>query len=180
MKRQVFAAIGILALGAAGIALAQVPDGPQRPRRARGEMRFEMMQERLGLTEAQVGQLEKLRDEARRAAIQRRADEQLARLDLEALMKAETLDEKAIAAQVKKLTDLHGAALKARVDGRLALKKILTPEQQQQLKALRSERPRPNRGERSPRFRGRPAPRPGVDGGEAQGEDEDLPLAGPF
>jgi Spy/CpxP family protein refolding chaperone len=104
------------------------------------------MKERLGLTEAQVSQIEKLRTDERRAAIQRRADTQLARLELEQLMKADPVDEKAIATRVKQLTDLHGAALRARVDGRLALKRILTPEQHEKLRQLRAERPRLPRG----------------------------------
>ena len=180
MKRQVLAVLGVISLGAAAIAVAQAPEPPQMRHRARGGMTGQMMKERLGLTEAQVSQLEKLRTDERRAAIQRRADTQLARLELEQLMKAETVDEKAVAARVKQLTDLHGAALKAKVDGRLALKKLLTPEQQEKLRQMRAERPRTLRGERPARLSGRPGPAPGVDDEEPEGEDEVEPPARPF
>jgi periplasmic protein CpxP/Spy len=180
MKRQVLAVMSVVALGTAAIAAAQAPAGAPRQRQARAGMSFEMMKQQLGLTEAQASQLEKVRTDERRAAIQRRADVQLAKLELEQLMKADTVDEKAIAARVKQLTDLHGAALKARVDGRLALKKILTPEQQAKLRQLHAERPRGPRGDRPAGFRGRPAPAPGVDGNEADGEDGGQPFAGPF
>lgn len=180
MKRQVLAVVAVVSLGAAGIAVAQAPERAPMRQRARGGMSAEMMNTQLGLTDEQVSQLEKQRTDARRAAIQRRADTQLAKLELEQLMKADTPDEKAIAVRIKQLTDLHGAALKARVDGRLALKKILTPEQQEKLRELRAERPRAPRGVRAPRLQGRPAPAPGVDDDAADGEDEVLPLAGPF
>jgi len=180
MKRQVLAVLGIVALSGAAIAVAQAPAEPGQARRGRAAGHFEMMKERLGLTEAQVSQIEKLRADARRAAIQRRADTELARLDLEQLMKADTVDEKAIAVQIKKLTDLHGAALKARVDERLAMKKILTPEQQEKLKQMRAERPGRDGEMRPQRFNRRPGPRPGVDGGQPPEQDESWPSAGTF
>jgi Spy/CpxP family protein refolding chaperone len=178
MKKQVLAVLGVLALGGAALAVAQAPGAAGRARRARAAGNVEMVKERLGLTQAQADELEKLRSQARRAAIQRRADEQLARLDLEELMKAETLDEKAIAAQIERLTKLHGAALKARVDERLAMRKILTPEQLQKLKQLRAERP--GREGRQLRLWDRPERRPSIDDGQAPEHDGDRPLAGRF
>jgi Spy/CpxP family protein refolding chaperone len=180
MKKQVLAVLGVVSLGAAAIAVAQAPEPRQMRQRPRAGMTAEVMKERLGLTEAQVSQLEKLRTDERRAAIQRRADTQLARLELEQLLKADTVDEKAVAARVKQLTDLHGAALNAKVDGRLALKKILTPEQQEKLRQMRAERPRGHRGVRPGRVQGGPGAAPGVDDEQSDGEDEVRPLAGPF
>jgi Spy/CpxP family protein refolding chaperone len=77
-----------------------------------------------------------LRAEGRKQAIRHRADVAIARLELEELMDAKTVDEKAVAAKVKAISDLEAAALKARTDERLAMRRLLTPEQQEKLTQL--------------------------------------------
>jgi Spy/CpxP family protein refolding chaperone len=103
------------------------------------------------LSADQAAQLEKIRGEARKQAIRQRADLAVARLELEELMKATTVDEKAVAAKVKAISDLEAAGLKARVDERLAMRRILSPEQQEKMRQLMREHrwervPRPARG----------------------------------
>lgn len=182
MKKQVLFVFGVLAV--AGLAVAQAPEGRGRmqrgPRGPNGRLDPAMVKQELGLNEQQVGELQKLRMEQRKAAIRRRADTQLARLGLRELMQAPTVDEKALQAKVKELADLHAAGIRARVDMGLALRKILTPEQQQKMKQLLMERGRrgpgddgPGRFQRGPRGR-RPGPPPGDD------EDDDSgPLTRP-
>jgi Spy/CpxP family protein refolding chaperone len=106
------------------------------------------------LNETQYAQLRKVRVEERKAAIRRRADLQIARLELKELLDAATPDEKVVAAKVKELNELQAAALKARVDARLALGKILTPEQREKLKQMRGPGHRGGHGPRGP-HRGR-------------------------
>jgi Spy/CpxP family protein refolding chaperone len=94
------------------------------------------MKQELGLSDAQVTQIRKLHLDQRKAAIKRRADAQLARIELQELMQAPTVDEKAVALRVKEISDIQAANIKARVDTMLAMKKILTPEQQEKMKQL--------------------------------------------
>jgi Spy/CpxP family protein refolding chaperone len=120
----------------------------------------------LGLSAEQAAQMRSLRAEARKQAIRHRADLAIARLELEELMDAATVDEKAVGAKVKAISDLEAAALKSRTDERLAIRRLLTPEQQQKLKQLaprggRGERGWPGRASRGrPWGRGRPAAAP--------------------
>lgn len=117
------------------IAAAQDPERSPRPR----------IKQELGLSDQQVSQLRELRLESRKAAIRRHAETRLARLGLRELVHAPSVDEKALQARIRELSDLHAAKLRARVDAQLALRKILTPEQLEQLSQLRAKRPRPRR-----------------------------------
>jgi Spy/CpxP family protein refolding chaperone len=170
MKRQILALVGVAAL-AGGLAYAQNPPaaGPRgdRPER-RGPL---MLKQELGLSDAQMAQIDKLHTDQQLAAIKRRADIQTAQIQLRELLKASAVDDKAVSALVKQLGDLHAAQIRARVDMQLQMKKILTPEQQEKLKELRASRPgRPGQGRgtmRGPMFRrqqGPPRPdRPGTE-----------------
>jgi Spy/CpxP family protein refolding chaperone len=174
MNKKALAVVGVVALaGGAALVAAQAGPGPAAGRRGRAVDPAQVKQE-LGLTDAQMSQLQKLRSDQHKLQIRRRADLQIARVELHELLSAATVDEKAVAAKTKELTDLQAAALKARVDGQLAVRKVLTAEQHQKLQQLHRERrmerralrpgprgPRPGRGPGAPgRFGGR-APVPG-------------------
>ena len=115
----------------------------------------------------------------RKQAIRQRADLAIARLELEELVDAPVVDRKAIDAKVKAVADLQAAQLEARTEERLALRRILTPEQQQKMKQLarerRAERGRGRRGpgEAVPAGRATPLPPPGPGGPWSEGMDED-------
>ena len=175
-----WAAAGALVVAGTVLAVAQ-ERGParaaERPDRARIEAD-------LGLSAEQSAQLQKMKVEGRKQAIRQRADLAVARIELEELMDAPVVDQKAIDAKVKAISDLQAAALKARTDERLALRKILTPEQQAKMKQVMQQR-RAERGARPARaWRGRgptgPAPQgmaplPPGPGGPWADEDEDPP-----
>jgi len=132
MSKQVIVAVAIMAT--AGVSFGASLERP-RPRRDRAAIRQE-----LGLTGDQESQLRRLRTEARQSGIQRRADLRHARLGLREALEAGRVDEGAVHARTQELADLRSAQLRARVDARLALRKILTPEQLEKLKTRRSER----------------------------------------
>jgi hypothetical protein len=71
-------------------------------------------------------------------------------------MEAPVVDQKAIDAKVEAISGLQAAGLKARTDQRLALRRVLSPEQQEKMKQLMRE----NRGPRGPGRRGRARRRP--------------------
>ena len=77
-------------------------------------------------------------------AIRQRADLRIARSELNDLLRAPAVDEKAVSAKLKQVTDLEAAAAGA---GRAApgLRRVLTPEQLAKLQTL-MRRPRPGEG----------------------------------
>ena len=68
-----------------------------------------------------------MRAEGRKAAIRGRADRVIAREELRELLTAPSLDEKAVAAKVQQPSALQAAALQARTDRLIALRRVLTP-----------------------------------------------------
>jgi Spy/CpxP family protein refolding chaperone len=131
MRMRLWVMVGVLAVaGTVAVATAQ-----ERPRR-QGRSDIVALEKELGLSADQAAQLKKLRAEARKQAIRHRADLAIARLELQELMDATTVDEKAVAAKVKAISDLQAVALQARTNERLAMRRILTPEQQEKMKQL--------------------------------------------
>lgn len=168
MKKQVPFFLGVVLMaGAAAAQPVEPPEpGDRGPRPGRGGDPA-MLKQELGLNDQQVGELRKLQLEQRKAAIRRRADTELAQIGLQEQLQAPTPDDKVVQARIKELADLHAAGLRARVDAQLALRKILTPDQQEKLRQLRADRrrpgfdrPRPRGLERGPRGL-RPGGRPG-------------------
>lgn len=134
--------IGIAALALAGaglVANAQPEPGRGMGRHGDGPNPV-VLKQQLGLSDEQSAKLQNLWQEEHKQAIRRRADMQIARMELDEALSAATIDEKAVDAKVQALTQLQAAALKARVDQRIAVAKLLTPEQRAKMKQLRWER----------------------------------------
>ena len=121
----------VLGLSTGLLAWAGSPEGPRRR---------VSLQERLGLSSEQSEQWQKLRSEQQKASAQRRADKQKLHIDLRDLLAAPTLDEGAVRAKARQLAELQSASVQERVEARLALRKLLTPEQVEKLRELRPER----------------------------------------
>jgi len=133
MRVQRLAVAGVLMVaGAVGIVAAQ----EMGPGRRQGRPDPAAIQAELGLTAEQATQLKKLWVDGRKQAIRQHADLAIARIELEELMDAPSVDEKAVAARVKATSDLQASSLKARTDQRLAMRRLLTPEQQEKMKQL--------------------------------------------
>jgi Spy/CpxP family protein refolding chaperone len=146
MKKQILLALGVAVSTGLAFAATQDPGSAGRPPRPRRPMDPTTLRQELGLSEQQVGELQKLRLDARKSAIRRHADTRLARLNLREALQSTSVDEKAVGARTRELSELQAANVRARVDARLALRKILSAEQQQKLKELRPQRPpRPGR-----------------------------------
>ncbi len=101
-----------------------------------GGMRFPgvpvRMMEYLKLTADQRQKLEEVRDRQMRKAIRARADLQIAKLDLRALMRSESPDGRAIDAQIDKIAGLRASLRKSQVAAMLEARAVLTPEQPKQ------------------------------------------------
>ena len=90
----------------------------------------------LDLTDAQRDKLRDIHEAAARKSVQRRADLQLAHMDLRKLMRAESPSASAVNTQIDKITRLQADGMKAHFDTFMQARAVLTPEQQ---KKLRSE-----------------------------------------
>ena len=166
--------------------------GPGRagtPGEGRGIMeRRQAVKAELGLTDAQKTELQKAMESNRRDRMRKTTDFKIASLDLKSLLRAEKVDEKAVAAKLAEVQAAQGALLKLRVDTALSMKKILTPEQQKKIGQLRGMNRMgqrmemrgmgrgQGRGERSMRRQARP--RPMTDG--RGGDDLELDLESAF
>lgn len=126
--------------------------GPGRagaPGEGRGIMeRRQAVRAELGLTDTQKADLQKAMESNRRDRLRKTTDLKIAGLDLKSLLRAEKVDEKAVAAKLAEVQAAQGALLKLRVDTALAMKRILTPEQQKKIGQLRAARGMHRMGER--------------------------------
>lgn len=122
---------------------AMGPMGQMGPMKARRDIRAE-----LGLTDVQREEIRKAMETARRDRLRKSTDLKIANLDLRSLLRAEKVDEKAIAAKLAEAQAAQGALLKLRVDRALAMKRVLTPEQQKKLAEIRAENGRGRMGQR--------------------------------
>jgi Spy/CpxP family protein refolding chaperone len=125
----------------------RMPDGP----RGRAMMMRHGMAMRfaaLDLTDAQRDKLRDIHEAAARKSVQRRADMELARMDLRKLMRADAPTTSSVNAQIDKITRLQADGMKAHFDTFMQARAVLTPEQLKQLKSGPAEmRARPGHGE---------------------------------
>lgn len=122
--------------------------GQMGPMKQRRDLKAE-----LGLTEVQQADIRKAMETTHRERLRKSTDLKIANFDLKSLLRADKVDEKAIAAKLAEAQAAQGALLKLRVDQALAMKRILTPEQQKKLAEIRGERGRARMGQRM-RMRG--------------------------
>jgi Spy/CpxP family protein refolding chaperone len=124
------------------------PDGPHGPKRAH---RMELggphghgmkMRRNLGmrfaaldLTAAQREKLRDIHEASARKNVQRRADMQLAHMDLRKLMRAESPSASAVNGQIDRIARLQADGMKAHFDTFMQARAVLTPEQQKQLRS---------------------------------------------
>ena len=165
--------------GAVGVVAAQ----ERGPERRQGRPDPAAIQAELGLSPDQAAQLKKLRDDGRKQAIRQHADLAIARIELEEAMDGPSVDDKLVAARVKAVSDLQAASLQARTSQRLAMRRLLTPEQQEKMKQLMRQGRVERAGARQQRRQGRPGwqgmPPPAGPGGPWSDEIDDLPAPEP-
>jgi Spy/CpxP family protein refolding chaperone len=179
MRVQLLAVTGALVVAGAVAAVGAQDAGTGRREGRMGRHDPAALQAELGLSAEQAAQLKKLRDDGRKQAIRQRADLAIARIDLEEAMDAPTVDEKLVAARVKAVSDLEASSLLARTNHRLAMRRVLTPEQQEKMKQLMRQGRMERAGERQERRLGRPGWQrphaPAGPGGPGFGPDGDQP-----
>ena len=137
--RMFLTSMATLAVAGAALVASAQPAGPEGRGRHGDSANSGALKQALGLSDEQAAQLRKLWQDERKQAIRRRADMQIARMELDEALNAPTLDEKAVGLKVQALTQLQATALRARGDQRLAVAKLLTPEQRAKMQQLRRE-----------------------------------------
>jgi Spy/CpxP family protein refolding chaperone len=157
MKRTLI--IGGLLAGASMVAWAQ-PRGPRDMSPADSEQ----VQKALGIDASQAASLEKIHRDLRKAQVTSRADLQVARMELDELLSADTVDAKAVSAKVEAITGLQAKAFRERIDARLAVRKILTAKQARQLRKLMRRHRMPRADRARPMRRPAPGMRPQTGG----------------
>lgn len=103
----------------------------------RAGLGIEKLEEELALTEEQLTTLKKQRFESQKNAIEMRSRIQVAELELRNLMKGG--NEADIKNKVKEIGNLKTDLRLNRVETRLAMKKVLTEEQLEELQSLRKQ-----------------------------------------
>jgi Spy/CpxP family protein refolding chaperone len=130
--------------------IAFAPDAPgggdvivRRMHRGRGPMRHRvhhlgMMAAELELSDEQRTKMRDIAEKQRRQSIRAKADLDIARLDLHGLMRADKADLAKINAQIDKMAKMRADLQKSQVASRIEMRSVLTAEQQQKMKELRT------------------------------------------
>ena len=115
----------VLMVGMLGVGFAQPAEQPEREGRGEGRQRV------AALTEEQHEQMDELRMNHLKKTMPMQTDLQIKEMELAALWRAEELSSKAIVGKVKEISALRGKLQLERVNHKLAMYNILTPEQRQ-------------------------------------------------
>ena len=94
------------------------------------------MWKKLGLDDKQKDALKALRSKTMKDMIKKRADMQIAAIELQDLLDKDPVDMKAVETSVKKNQSIKTDMFLAHVKAREEMKSILTPEQQKQMKGM--------------------------------------------
>ena len=108
---------------------------PQRERGHRGP-NMAMMFEGLKLDEDQRAAIETIRIETGKKKARKRADIEVARLELQAMMGADEPERKKIHAQIEKIAGLEAQMRILEVDQQLDIRKLLTAEQRRRFEHM--------------------------------------------
>ncbi len=94
----------------------------------------------LNLTAEQINELTNQQMKFKKQRIRNRADMEIVRLDFKKLLSAETLDEAKLQSSAKEMSDMIVRQISATLDARIAVIKILTPEQRKKMAESHSDR----------------------------------------
>jgi Spy/CpxP family protein refolding chaperone len=94
------------------------------------------MWKRLGLDDKQKDALKALRSKTMKDMVKRRADKQIAAIELNDLLGKDPVDMKAVEASVKKNASLKADMFLAHLKAREEMKSILTPDQRKRMKEM--------------------------------------------
>ncbi len=135
-KTALYLTLSVLVLAFAAAALAQGPQnrfGQGRGRQGEPGLRLEMLAEKLELTEEQVAAIEKIQETGREKATELRKDMMRLRNELEGEMLKDEPSEKTALQLVEKIGGLRTEMQAGRMQVRLEVRGLLTPEQRDRM-----------------------------------------------
>lgn len=88
-----------------------------------------LFKHKLGLTEAQVSTIKEMRFEYQKKRIHFKAEKQIAKMEIDRLLHARTMDESAIRAAGDVLINLKAQMIRAKIEAKISLLKLLTEDQ---------------------------------------------------
>ena len=94
--------------------------------------------DKLGLTEAQVAEIKRLRFEYRKQSIRNKAEHKIAHMEFDRLVHAEKVDAQAIRSAAKKIAETKTQKIMAKAEAKIALLNLLTDEQRKKAHAAHS------------------------------------------
>ncbi len=97
----------------------------------------ERWSEALDLNDGQKSQMRQIMLDTRKRNIETEARLKVARLELHELMQEDDPDQKKIDAKITEVSKLRETMMRAHVESRLAVQKLLTPEQRKRMQELR-------------------------------------------
>lgn len=119
----------------AGLALSQPePGGPG------GKDLPPQLIKKLGLTEEQQEKVQSIRRNAEKEKIKAEADLRIKQIEMEEELEKKSLNEKEVFKLIDAISALQKKLLESRIKTMLALKKVLTPEQQEKMKKFMQQR----------------------------------------
>lgn len=98
--------------------------------------RLAVMREVLGLTDDQVIKIKDIFSEGGKARIQARAEIRVARLEMRQLMRNDNVDRAAVDRKIKEISSLREKLMRNRIETRLKIRAVLTPEQRKKARAM--------------------------------------------
>lgn len=95
---------------------------------------------KLGLTEEQVSKIKAHEFEFKKMKIQRKADHSIAHMELDRLAHSDTVDEAGMRAVGDRIIKIKSGKIRAMIEAKIAILKILTAEQRQKVNKMHSNR----------------------------------------
>ncbi len=142
----------LLVISTVAVELAASPQ--QRFKRQHQPMqKIAMLADELALTEEQLTKIQEKQFATAKTAIDTRSKIQVAELELRKLMHDKAADETKIKNKIKEIGALKTELRLNLVEGRLAVKKVLTDEQLEKLQSIRKDRAKNRMNRRGRQFR---------------------------
>lgn len=140
MKRASFLMFAMIVGLFASLAVAQPPHNGPRPRDQQGERMSKLPFDELGLTDEQKAQIHAILSNTRKQNIDISAKLKLAQIELHELIQADSPEQSKIDAKISEVSQLREKRMRSHIESRLAVQKILTPEQRKKARELRPQK----------------------------------------
>ncbi len=119
----------------------QCHDGHGKGSMMEREHHFSRMLASLGLDDKQTESIRAIRSKVKKDMVKKRAELEIARIDLRDLLAKDQVDMSAVETMVKKMSGLQTEIRIARIKSMQEIKAVLTPEQRKKLKEMRERGP---------------------------------------